>query len=35
MPEGSYFVLVNVSKVRIPHDYPFPDVVLGRGRDFK
>jgi len=35
MPEGSYFVLVDVSKLKVPEDYPFPDVVLGRGKDFK
>jgi kynurenine aminotransferase len=35
MPEGSYFVLVDVSQLKVPEDYPFPDVVLGRGKDFK
>ncbi|EIW82416.1 PLP-dependent transferase [Coniophora puteana RWD-64-598 SS2] len=34
-PEGSYFVLVDISKVDIPDDFPFPESVQGRGRDFK
>jgi len=34
-PEGSYFVLLDISKVKIPDDYPFPESVLGRGRDFR
>ncbi|KAJ6260272.1 putative kynurenine aminotransferase [Drechslerella dactyloides] len=34
-PEGGYFVLVNMSKVKIPEDYPFPDFVQSRPRDFK
>jgi kynurenine aminotransferase len=35
IPEGSYFILLNVSKVKFPEDYPFPETVQGRGRDFK
>ncbi|RAL61532.1 hypothetical protein DID88_009571 [Monilinia fructigena] len=34
-PEGGYFVLVNMKKVKIPSDYPFPDHVMNRPRDFK
>ncbi|KAF3084430.1 hypothetical protein TWF102_011913 [Orbilia oligospora] len=34
-PEGGYFVLVNMAKVNIPVDYPFPDFVQSRPRDFK
>ncbi|KAI0742279.1 PLP-dependent transferase [Daedaleopsis nitida] len=33
--EGSYFVLLNISRVRWPEDYAFPPVLEGRGRDFK
>ncbi|TFK43399.1 pyridoxal phosphate-dependent transferase [Crucibulum laeve] len=35
LPEGSYFVLLDVSKVKFPEDYPFPPSVVGRGRDFR
>jgi len=35
LPEGSYFVLLDISGVKIPDDYPFPETVLGRGRDFR
>ncbi|KAH7924027.1 PLP-dependent transferase [Leucogyrophana mollusca] len=34
-PEGSYFVLLDVSGVQFPEDYPFPKTIDGRGRDFK
>ncbi|RMZ74214.1 kynurenine aminotransferase [Pyrenophora seminiperda CCB06] len=34
-PEGGYFVLVNMSKVRLPDDYEFPPHVAERPRDFK
>ncbi|CAI4217182.1 unnamed protein product [Parascedosporium putredinis] len=34
-PEGGYFVLVNMSKVRLPADYPFPPHVAARPRDFQ
>ncbi|RPD67036.1 PLP-dependent transferase [Lentinus tigrinus ALCF2SS1-7] len=34
-PQGSYFVLLDISNVKWPEDYPFPESVLGRGRDFK
>ncbi|KAJ7699955.1 1-aminocyclopropane-1-carboxylate synthase 1 [Mycena rosella] len=35
LPEGSYFILLDISNVKFPEDYPFPASVLGRGRDFK
>ncbi|KAJ7283772.1 1-aminocyclopropane-1-carboxylate synthase 1 [Mycena rebaudengoi] len=35
LPEGSYFVLLDISNVKFPDDYPFPQSVLGRGRDFR
>ncbi|PPQ99041.1 hypothetical protein CVT24_003601 [Panaeolus cyanescens] len=34
-PEGSYFILLDISQVKFPEDYPFPQSVLGRGRDFR
>ncbi len=34
-PEGGYFVLVNMAKVKVPADYPFPAHVESRPRDFK
>ncbi|KAK7518453.1 pyridoxal phosphate-dependent transferase [Phyllosticta citriasiana] len=34
-PEGGYFVLVNMSKVKLPEDYQFPPHVADRPRDFK
>ncbi|KAK4634330.1 hypothetical protein CLAFUR4_01823 [Fulvia fulva] len=34
-PEGGYFVLVNLSKVKLPEDYDFPSHVASRPRDFK
>jgi kynurenine aminotransferase len=34
-PEGGYFVLVNMKKVKLPQDYPFPAHVASRPRDFK
>lgn len=35
LPEGSYFILLDISRVDFPEDYPFPESVLGRGRDFR
>ncbi|KAF9247179.1 PLP-dependent transferase [Melanogaster broomeanus] len=35
LPEGAYFVLVDISKIKFPEDYRFPESVQGRGRDFK
>lgn len=34
LPQGSYFVLVDMSKVRIPDGYEVPGVVKGRGKDY-
>lgn len=34
-PEGGYFVLVNMAKVKLPADYEFPPHVASRPRDFK
>jgi kynurenine aminotransferase len=34
-PEGGYFVLANMSKVKLPEDYDFPPHVAERPRDFK
>lgn len=34
-PEGGYFVVVNMSKVTLPENYPFPPHVQERPRDFK
>ncbi|KAI9741208.1 MAG: hypothetical protein M1834_002922 [Cirrosporium novae-zelandiae] len=35
IPEGGYFVLVNLARVQLPADYPFPEHVASRPRDFK
>lgn len=34
-PEGGYFVMANLAKVRLPEGYPFPPHVASRPRDFK
>ncbi|GJJ07268.1 hypothetical protein Clacol_001468 [Clathrus columnatus] len=34
-PDGTYFVLVDVSKIKIPNDYSFPSSMDGRGKDFR
>ena len=34
-PEGGYFVLVNLAKVKLPDGYDFPPHVASRPRDFK
>jgi len=34
-PDGTYFVLLDISKVKIPDGYPFPSSMDGRGKDFK
>jgi kynurenine aminotransferase len=34
-PEGGYFVMANLSKVKLPEDYPFPPHVARQPRDFK
>ncbi|EPQ59322.1 PLP-dependent transferase [Gloeophyllum trabeum ATCC 11539] len=35
LPHGSYFILLDISTLKIPDDYPFPAMLDGRGRDFK
>ncbi|KAG0948715.1 hypothetical protein G6F57_004264 [Rhizopus arrhizus] len=35
VPEGAYYILANTSKIQIPKDYPFPDILNDRGDDFK
>lgn len=35
IPEGGYFVLANLSKVKLPEGYEFPEHVRDRPRDFK
>ena len=35
MPEGGYFVLANLAKVKLPSDYKFPSHVADRPRDFQ
>ncbi|KAJ7068153.1 pyridoxal phosphate-dependent transferase [Mycena amicta] len=35
LPQGSYFILLDISNVNFPEDYPFPPSVQGRGRDFR
>ena len=34
-PEGGYFVLVNMKKIKLPEGYEFPSHVKDRPRDFK
>lgn len=34
-PEGGYFVMANLAKVKLPEDYEFPSHVANRPRDFK
>jgi kynurenine aminotransferase len=34
-PDGGYFVLVNLAKVKLPEGYEFPPQVANRPRDFK
>lgn len=34
-PDGGYFVLANFSKVNLPDDYDFPEIVKERPRDFQ
>ncbi|KAG0221728.1 hypothetical protein BGX31_009591 [Mortierella sp. GBA43] len=35
IPEGSYFILVNMDKVQVPKDYVFPPLLLARPKDFR
>lgn len=34
-PDGTYFVCVDFSKVKIPADYPFPQELNNRAKDFR
>ena len=34
-PEGGYFVMANLSRVKLPDDYDFPEHVRDRPRDFR
>ncbi|KAF7790917.1 hypothetical protein EIP86_001875 [Pleurotus ostreatoroseus] len=35
LPQGTYFLLLDISNLQWPDNYPFPESVQGRGRDFK
>ena len=35
VPDGSYFILVDITVIELPADYVFPPILDGRGRDFK
>jgi kynurenine aminotransferase len=35
IPEGAYYILVNTSKIQIPKDFKFPEILDDRGDDFK
>jgi aspartate/methionine/tyrosine aminotransferase len=35
MTEGTYFTLLDISRIKIPEDFEFPEAIQGRGRDFK
>ncbi|EDO17210.1 hypothetical protein Kpol_1035p23 [Vanderwaltozyma polyspora DSM 70294] len=35
IPEGSYFVLADFSKVKIPDSYQFPEEIMSKGKDFR
>lgn len=34
VPEGAYYILVNTSKIQIPKDFEFPEILNDRGDDF-
>ena len=34
-PEGSYFLLVDMSLVKVPEGFDFPSTCKGRGKDFE
>ncbi|AAW40632.1 aminotransferase, putative [Cryptococcus deneoformans JEC21] len=34
-PEGSYFLLVDISPVKVPEGYPIVETCKGRGKDFE
>lgn len=35
VPEGTYFILADFSKINIPEDYPWPSEILNKGKDFR
>ncbi|CAG8503493.1 10063_t:CDS:10 [Dentiscutata erythropus] len=35
IPQGSFFILVNISKIRIPSDYQYPPAIEFRPKDYK
>ncbi|KAK3828839.1 MAG: pyridoxal phosphate-dependent transferase [Benniella sp.] len=35
IPDGSYFILVNMDKVQVPKDYVFPELLHSRPKDFR
>ncbi|EPX70710.1 aminotransferase class I and II [Schizosaccharomyces octosporus yFS286] len=35
IPDGSYYVMANFAKVKMPENYPFPEHILSRPRDFQ
>ncbi|THH12218.1 hypothetical protein EW145_g149 [Phellinidium pouzarii] len=35
LPQGSYFLLLDISSLTWPEDFPFPESINGRGRDFQ
>ncbi|AQZ16158.1 BNA3 (YJL060W) [Zygosaccharomyces parabailii] len=35
VPEGTYFILADFSKINIPEDYPWPTEILNKGKDFR
>ncbi|KAG9298434.1 hypothetical protein G9A89_008698 [Geosiphon pyriformis] len=35
IPQGSYFILVNTSRIKIPPGYPFPAIIKNRPKDFQ
>lgn len=35
VPEGTYFILVDFSNVKIPENYPYPQEILTKGKDFR
>ncbi|KAI5477076.1 hypothetical protein MNV49_006875 [Pseudohyphozyma bogoriensis] len=34
VPDGSYFILVNISTLQIPKDFVVPDMIINRSRDW-
>jgi len=34
VPDGSYFILVNTSRIQIPGDFHFPEYIANRGKNY-